>query len=122
MNQTREAHLAARPLHVGWLVAEVRRRLDDPPVEIVLSVVTGYAAYLPAERLGVSAVVAAVTRACMWAGDLRRGLRRHRRPLPVQCDRLRHHGALTCPPGSTGLQLALVHDLPVVGQGLGELG
>jgi NhaP-type Na+/H+ or K+/H+ antiporter len=32
-------------LLVGWLVAEVRRRLDDPPVEIVLSVVTGYAAY-----------------------------------------------------------------------------
>ena len=48
-------------LVVGWLVAEVRRRLEDPPVEIVLSVVTGYAAYLPAERLGVSAVVAAVT-------------------------------------------------------------
>jgi monovalent cation/hydrogen antiporter len=48
-------------LAVGWLVAEVRRRLEDPPVEIVLSVVTGYAAYLPAERLGVSAVVAAVT-------------------------------------------------------------
>jgi monovalent cation/hydrogen antiporter len=48
-------------LLVGWLVAEVRRRLDDPPVEILLSVVTGYAAYLPAERLGVSAVVAAVT-------------------------------------------------------------
>jgi hypothetical protein len=56
------------------------------------------------------------------AGDLRRGVRPHHRPLPVQCDRLRHHGALTCPPGSTGLQLALVHDLPVVGQGLGELG
>jgi hypothetical protein len=49
MNQTREAHHSARPLHVGWWVAEVRRRLDDPPVEILLSVVTGYAAYLPAE-------------------------------------------------------------------------
>jgi Na+/H+ antiporter len=48
-------------LLAGWLIAEVRRRLDDPPVEIVLSVVTGYAAYLPAERMGVSAVVAAVT-------------------------------------------------------------
>jgi monovalent cation/hydrogen antiporter len=46
---------------VGWLVAEVRRRLDDPPVEIVLSVVTGYAAYLPADRLGLSGVLAAVT-------------------------------------------------------------
>jgi Na+/H+ antiporter len=48
-------------LAVGWLVAEVRRRLDDPVVEIVVSVATGYAAYLPAERLGVSGVLAAVT-------------------------------------------------------------
>jgi Na+/H+ antiporter len=48
-------------LIVGWLVAAIRRRLEDPPAEIVLSVVTGYAAYLPAERLGVSAVLAAVT-------------------------------------------------------------
>jgi Na+/H+ antiporter len=48
-------------LAVGWLVAELRRRLDDPVVEIVVSVATGYAAYLPAERLGVSGVLAAVT-------------------------------------------------------------
>jgi CPA1 family monovalent cation:H+ antiporter len=46
---------------VGWLVAELRRRLDDPVVEIVVSVATGYAAYLPAEQLGVSGVLAAVT-------------------------------------------------------------
>jgi monovalent cation/hydrogen antiporter len=48
-------------LVVGWLVAELRRRLEDPVVEIVVSVVTGYAAYLPAEQLGVSGVLAAVT-------------------------------------------------------------
>jgi Na+/H+ antiporter len=48
-------------LVVGWLAAEARRRLDDPPVEILLSLVTGYAAYLPADRLGVSGVLAAVT-------------------------------------------------------------
>jgi Na+/H+ antiporter len=48
-------------LAVGWLAAEVRRRVDDPPAEIVLSVVTGYAAYLPADRLEVSGVLAAVT-------------------------------------------------------------
>ena len=48
-------------LAVGWLAAEVRRRVDDPPAEIVVSVVTGYAAYLPADRLGVSGVLAAVT-------------------------------------------------------------
>jgi len=48
-------------LAVGWLAAQVRRRLDDPPVEIVLSVLTGYAAFVPAEQLGVSGVLAAVT-------------------------------------------------------------
>jgi monovalent cation/hydrogen antiporter len=48
-------------LIVGWLVAVVRRRLEDPPAEIVLTVVTGYAAYLPAERLEVSGVLAAVS-------------------------------------------------------------
>jgi Na+/H+ antiporter len=48
-------------LVVGWVVAEVRRRLEDPVVEILVSVVTGYAAYLPAEQLGVSGVLAAVT-------------------------------------------------------------
>jgi monovalent cation/hydrogen antiporter len=48
-------------LAVGWLASEVRRRLDDPPIEIALSLVTGYAGYLPAERLGASAVLAAVT-------------------------------------------------------------
>ena len=48
-------------LLAGWLVAELRRRLDDPVVEIVVSVATGYAAYLPAELLSVSGVLAAVT-------------------------------------------------------------
>jgi monovalent cation/hydrogen antiporter len=48
-------------LLVGWLLAEARRLTDDPVVEIVLSVVTGYAAYLPADRLGASGVLAAVT-------------------------------------------------------------
>jgi Na+/H+ antiporter len=48
-------------LAVGWLIAEIRRRLDDPPVEIVVSLVTGYAAFLPAEKVGASGVLAAVT-------------------------------------------------------------
>jgi CPA1 family monovalent cation:H+ antiporter len=48
-------------LAVGWLIAEARRRIEDPVVEIVLSVVTGYAAYLPAELMGASGVLAAVT-------------------------------------------------------------
>jgi monovalent cation/hydrogen antiporter len=48
-------------LLAGWLVAELRRRLDEPVVEIVVSLFTGYAAYLPAELLDVSGVLAAVT-------------------------------------------------------------
>jgi Na+/H+ antiporter len=48
-------------LAVGWAIAEARRRIQDPVVEIVLSVVTGYAADLPADRLGASGVLAAVT-------------------------------------------------------------
>ncbi|HEX7297768.1 MAG TPA: Na+/H+ antiporter [Solirubrobacteraceae bacterium] len=48
-------------LAVGWIVAQVRRAIDDPPTEIAISLVTPYFAYLPAEALGVSAVLAAVT-------------------------------------------------------------
>jgi Na+/H+ antiporter len=48
-------------LAVGWVVANVRERLDDPPVEITISLFTPYAAYLPAEQLELSGVVAAVT-------------------------------------------------------------
>ena len=45
----------------GKLIAAVRRRLDDPPTEITISLLTAYAAYLPAEELGLSGVMAAVT-------------------------------------------------------------
>jgi Na+/H+ antiporter len=48
-------------LAVGSVVAWVRAHLEDPPVEITISLLTGYAAYLPAEELGLSGVVAAVT-------------------------------------------------------------
>ena len=48
-------------LAVGWVVANVRARIDDPPVEITISLFTAYAAYLPAEELHLSGVVAAVT-------------------------------------------------------------
>jgi monovalent cation/hydrogen antiporter len=46
---------------VGALVAAVRRRLDNPPVEVTIALFTAYFAYLPAEELGVSGVLAAVT-------------------------------------------------------------
>jgi CPA1 family monovalent cation:H+ antiporter len=48
-------------LAVGWLVRQVRRRLDFPAAEVTISLLTGYFAYIPAELLGVSAVIAAVT-------------------------------------------------------------
>jgi len=49
---------------VGWVIAEVRRRLDDPLVENTIGLLSGYAAYVPAEHLQVSAVLAAVTVGC----------------------------------------------------------
>jgi CPA1 family monovalent cation:H+ antiporter len=48
-------------LLVGAAITEVRRRLDDIPVETTISLATGFAAYLPAEAIGVSGVLAAVT-------------------------------------------------------------
>jgi len=48
-------------LCVGWLSVWVRGRLSDTPVEITVSLLTPYAAYLPAELLGASSVLAAVT-------------------------------------------------------------
>ena len=48
-------------LAVGWVIARVREPLDDPTTEISISLVTPYLAYLPAEALGASAVLAAVT-------------------------------------------------------------
>ena len=58
---------AAIGIAVGWLVARVRVKIDDPQTEISLSLMTPYFAYLPAEALDVSAVVAAVT-AGIWLG------------------------------------------------------
>jgi CPA1 family monovalent cation:H+ antiporter len=46
---------------VGWLVRWVRRHLEFPPAEVTISLLTGYFAYIPAELIGVSAVIAAVT-------------------------------------------------------------
>jgi CPA1 family monovalent cation:H+ antiporter len=51
-------------LAVGWVIGEIRRRLNDPLVENTIGLLTAYAAYVPAERAGVSAVLAAVTVGC----------------------------------------------------------
>ena len=48
-------------LGVGWVVRQVRRRIDDTPTEVAIALLSGYLAYLPAAALGVSGVLAAVT-------------------------------------------------------------
>jgi monovalent cation/hydrogen antiporter len=48
-------------LVVGYVVAEIRRRLDDTPTELTISLLTAYAAFVPADQLGLSGVLAAVT-------------------------------------------------------------
>jgi CPA1 family monovalent cation:H+ antiporter len=45
---------------VGWLLLRVRRWVDDPQIEILLSVLTPYIAYWPPEHLGGSGVLATV--------------------------------------------------------------
>src|ERR687887_656435 len=48
-------------LAVGVVLRQVRRRLDNPPLELTISILSGYFAYLPAQAAGVSGVLAAVT-------------------------------------------------------------
>jgi CPA1 family monovalent cation:H+ antiporter len=48
-------------LIVGRALRWVRSRLEDPPTEITISLFSGFAAYIPAEELGLSGVIAAVT-------------------------------------------------------------
>jgi len=48
-------------LAIGFVIRQLRRRLDDPPLEITISLLSGYFAYLPAQAAGVSGVLAAVT-------------------------------------------------------------
>ena len=45
----------------GAVIAFARRRIDAPAVEVTIALFSGYFAYLPAEAIGVSGVLAAVT-------------------------------------------------------------
>jgi monovalent cation/hydrogen antiporter len=45
---------------VGWLAATVQKRLDDPEVQITLSLLTPYVTYLTADALQTSGVLAVV--------------------------------------------------------------
>ena len=48
-------------LLVGFVIRRAQRPLNDPPVQITISLLTPFAAYLLAERVGVSGVLATVT-------------------------------------------------------------
>jgi|SRR5581483_4435406 len=47
-------------LLVGWVVDRVERQIDDAPIEITLSILVPYAAYLAAEEVHASGVLAVV--------------------------------------------------------------
>jgi monovalent cation/hydrogen antiporter len=46
---------------VGWIVAEIRKRTTDAQVSITISLLSGYAAFVPADLIGASGVLATVT-------------------------------------------------------------
>jgi monovalent cation/hydrogen antiporter len=48
-------------LAVGWIIAEVRKRTPDAQISVTISLVSGYAAFVPANAVGASGVLAAVT-------------------------------------------------------------
>jgi Na+/H+ antiporter len=48
-------------LAIGWVSSQILRRLDNPPVEVLISIIIPFAGYLPADQLGLSGVLAAVT-------------------------------------------------------------
>jgi len=48
-------------LAAGWLFARIRKLVTDPSLDVTLSVVTPFVAYVPAEQVGVSGVLATVT-------------------------------------------------------------
>src|SRR4051794_1234758 len=48
-------------LAVGWAVGEIRKRTTDDQVNVTISLLTGYAAFVPADAIGASGVLAAVT-------------------------------------------------------------
>ncbi len=48
-------------LGLGWVIRQVRRRLNNPPVEITIALMTGYFTFIPAYLVGASGVLAVVT-------------------------------------------------------------
>ena len=48
-------------LAMGWIIAAIRERTTDTQVSITISLLSGYAAFVPADAVGASGVLAAVT-------------------------------------------------------------
>src|SRR2546423_5491953 len=48
-------------LAVGWVIAEIRKRVSDTQLSVTISLLSGYAAFVPADAIGASGVLAAVT-------------------------------------------------------------
>ncbi len=48
-------------LGIGWLAEQFHKRIEDTPIEITVSLLTPFVAYLIAERLHISGVLAVVT-------------------------------------------------------------
>lgn len=57
-------------LAVGWLAEQFHKRVDDAPIEITVSLLTPFVAYLSAERSGVSGVLAVVTAGLYLGGRM----------------------------------------------------
>ena len=47
-------------LAVGWLIGEIRKRVNDINTELTISLFSAYGAFIPADQLGVSGVLAVV--------------------------------------------------------------
>ncbi len=72
-------------LATGWLATQVQRRLDDPPVQTMFSLLTPYVAYFAGERLHVSGILAVVIAGMVYGWYAPRILRGRMRlqALPV---------------------------------------
>src|SRR5947199_1631452 len=72
-------------LAIGWLATQVQRRLDDPHVQTMFSLLTPYVAYFAGERLHVSGILAVVIAGIFYGWHAPRILRGRMRlqALPV---------------------------------------
>ena len=101
-------------LAVGWSIRVVRRRIDDPLTSITVSLLTGYLAYVPAEALDLSGVLAVVT------AGIYLGWRSHELSAPsVRLQATAVWEVLTFLINAT-LFILVGLQLPVVVDGLGE--